>query len=104
MTKTWDESRKDCQERRADLAIITTKAELDFVTRRYGVIWIGLSDKTQEGQWKWVDGTDLVGPGFWQEGEPNNHEGREDCVEASQSARAWNDVPCNRKFSWVCED
>lgn len=97
-------SRKDCRERQADLVIITTKAELDFVKKTYAITWIGLSDKQQEGKWKWVDGTDLVGGGFWQAGEPNNSDGNEDCVEVSRSASAWNDAPCDRRFAWVCED
>lgn len=83
--------------------IITTKAELDFVKRSYGVTWIGLS-RSGDGTWKWVDGTNLVGAGFWQDGEPNNVDGDEDCVEVSRSAAAWNDVPCSRQFSWVCEE
>ncbi|XP_070768269.1 CD209 antigen-like protein C [Enoplosus armatus] len=103
VTKTWENSRKDCQERGANLATIATRSELDFVTRSHGITWIGLSDKEQENKWKWVDGTDLVGTGFWQDGEPNNSDGNEDCAEASRSAMAWNDVPCSRKFSWVCE-
>lgn len=103
VTKNWANSRKDCQERGADLVIITTKEELDFVKRSYGVTWIGLS-RHQGDSWKWVDGTDLVDDGFWQDGEPNNADDEEDCVEVSREASAWNDVPCSRRFSWVCED
>ncbi|XP_042346025.1 C-type lectin domain family 4 member E-like [Plectropomus leopardus] len=102
VTKTWEASRKDCKERGADLVIITTKEELDFVSKTYAVTWIGLSDKEQENTWKWVDGTDLVGK-FWQVGEPNNSDGNEDCAEVSRSAKKFNDVPCDRRFSWACE-
>lgn len=84
--------------------IITTKDELDFVKRSYSVTWIGLSRGEEEDTWKWVDGTNLVGKGFWQDGEPNNVDGDEDCAEVSRDTAAWNDVPCSRKFSWVCED
>ncbi|XP_076593925.1 CD209 antigen-like protein C [Chaetodon auriga] len=103
VTKTWENSRKDCQERGADLVIITTRDEMDFVKRSYGVTWIGLF-RGKEDTWKWVDGTELKGRGFWQDGEPNNVDGEENCAEVSRSAAAWNDVPCSRKFSWVCED
>lgn len=84
--------------------IITTKAEQDFVSGRNGVSWIGLHRGESEDEWKWVDGTGLVDHGFWQKDEPNNSDGEEDCVEVSSAAMAWNDVPCKRKFSWVCED
>ncbi|XP_037642044.1 CD209 antigen-like protein B isoform X1 [Sebastes umbrosus] len=103
VTKTWESSRKDCKERGADLAIITSHEELNFVSKLYGVTWIGLSDRAQENKWKWVDGTDLVGDGYWQDGEPNNSDGNEDCAEVSRSAKRFNDVPCERKFSWACE-
>lgn len=83
--------------------IIDTKDEMDFVKRSYGITWIGLHRADNGLSWKWVDGTEMVGDGFWQEDEPNNADGMEDCVEASRSAAAWNDVPCSRKFSWVCE-
>nr|XP_046256623.1 C-type lectin domain family 17, member A-like [Scatophagus argus] len=104
LSKTWTNSRKDCQERGADLVIITTKAELDFVSRSYGVTWIGLRRTEQEHQWKWVDGSNFEEERFWQPGEPNNVDGQEHCAEVSRDAAALNDVPCSRKFPWVCED
>lgn len=101
--KTWEASRNYCQQQGADLVIIDTREELNFVKKTYSIIWIGLSREEHGNMWKWVDGTMLVGDGFWQEDEPNNADGEEDCVELSRGASAWNDVPCNRKFSWVCE-
>lgn len=83
--------------------IITTKEELEFVVRSFPVTWIGLSDLETENKWKWVDGTDLIGDGFWQEGEPNNKKDSEDCVEVSRAAKRFNDVPCGNRFSWACE-
>ncbi|KAJ4931487.1 hypothetical protein JOQ06_025782 [Pogonophryne albipinna] len=59
-SKTWQGSRQDCQARGADLAIITTQEELNFLSRTTAISWIGLSDMVQEGEWKWVDGTDLL--------------------------------------------
>ena len=101
---TWKGARKDCQQKGADLVIITTRDEMDFVKSSFAVTWIGLSRHEHEDKWKWVDGTFLDGDGFWQDGEPNNSDGEEDCVELSRSATAWNDVPCKQRFPWVCED
>ncbi len=81
--------------------VIETKAELDFIKKSY-VVWIGLYRGEKENEWKWVDGTDLVGTGYWKRGEPNNSDGEEDCVEIAASR--WNDAPCTRRFSWACEE
>lgn len=82
---------------------ITSRQELDFVKTHRGIAWIGLTRASDGHSWVWVDGTPLETYGFWQDGEPNNADMEEDCVEISREASAWNDVPCSRLFSWVCE-
>lgn len=104
MTKNWDKSKKDCEDRGAHLVIINSQDEQDFVSRFYDRIWIGLSDKNAESNWTWVDGTHLMGDGFWQDGEPNDDHGFEDCVEVSRGGGGWNDMPCSSRLSWVCEE
>lgn len=83
--------------------IITTDDEQNFVTTLISNnrAWIGLSDIEEEGKWKWVDGTEVGGGGFWQPGEPNS-EGHEDCAESHSNGK-WNDVPCSLRKSWICE-
>ncbi|XP_053183583.1 C-type lectin domain family 4 member F-like [Scomber japonicus] len=102
VSKSWDKSKKDCEDRGAHLAIINSRDEQDFVSKFYDRTWIGLSDKDLEGHWKWVDGTDLVGDGYWQEGEPNNDRNIEHCAEVSRKGGGWNDMPCSERLSWVC--
>ncbi|XP_076610606.1 CD209 antigen-like protein D [Chaetodon auriga] len=62
--RTWTASRRFCQSRGADLVIINSKEEHDFVRElnEAGASWIGLQAvKTyqwqQELEWKWVDGS-----------------------------------------------
>ncbi|KAJ8260441.1 hypothetical protein GJAV_G00182180 [Gymnothorax javanicus] len=61
--KIWTESRNDCIKRGADLVIIKSKEEQDFISRNsiYNYYWIGLSDTVTVGTWLWVDGSPLQG-------------------------------------------
>ncbi|KAJ8372140.1 hypothetical protein AAFF_G00294240 [Aldrovandia affinis] len=69
--KNWNDSRSDCLKQGADLVIIESKDEQDFISkhRRDEVYWIGLSDSETEGTFLWVDGTPLQeDKAFWSEG------------------------------------
>ncbi|XP_043968993.1 uncharacterized protein LOC122828952 isoform X2 [Gambusia affinis] len=60
--KTWNESRKDCLERGADLVIINSREEQNFLREFRERLWIGLTAGSGSGrdrEWKWVDGTRL---------------------------------------------
>ncbi|KAM6954794.1 uncharacterized protein PEZ65_023402 [Lycodopsis pacificus] len=109
---SWEESRKDCRDKGADLVIIDSLQEQEFlssvVTRRS---WIGLSDRDDEGTWKWVDGTPLT-EAYWGLDEPNNgggdpRSGEEDCAEIVVGRNAeinWNDLRCDNSRHWICEN
>ncbi|XP_076874401.1 uncharacterized protein LOC143524743 isoform X1 [Brachyhypopomus gauderio] len=101
--KTWSESRQDCRERRADLVIINSRQEQEFMFEMVSNTraWIGLTDVDTEGTWKWVDGSRPPNTGYWNKGEPNNL-GNEDCGEILMS-EGWNDWFCSNKNKWICE-
>ncbi|XP_053335468.1 CD209 antigen-like protein C [Clarias gariepinus] len=103
-TKTWDESKQDCRNKGADLVIINSKEEQEFILKQLGCsswAWIGL--KVTEGAWKWIDGTPVV-TAYWDEGEPNNKDNA-DCAEISTvpNKKGWKNMPCTYKKLWVCE-
>ncbi|XP_030643624.1 C-type lectin domain family 4 member E-like [Chanos chanos] len=103
--KTWSESRQDCREKGADLVIINTKEEQEFLTSLKANVWIGLTDSVTEGNWNWVDGKPLTTE-YWMAGEPNNVK-EEDCVEIlgppKNDEKNWNDRSCDYKRKYVCE-
>ncbi|KAI4872587.1 hypothetical protein NFI96_025955 [Prochilodus magdalenae] len=112
--KTWKEGREDCRRRGADLVIITSREEQEFVEmiRNGQEAWIGLTDEVSENVWKWVDGSALS-TRFWFCEEPNDYDKNEDCVGTgftpqykqcgSNKISTWNDYPCSTQIRWMCE-
>ncbi|KAI7793398.1 putative CD209 antigen-like protein E [Triplophysa rosa] len=99
--KSWSDSREDCKQREADLVIINSKEEQEFMqnaTAVYGyyTFWIGL--RKEEGLWKWIDETTLT-TSFWINGYPRfyNH------YCARTSSQGWSDFSCDDMYGWICE-
>ncbi|KAM9449864.1 CD209 antigen-like protein C [Clarias gariepinus] len=110
-TKSWTESRQDCRDKGADLVIINSREEQEFISKQKVnnkvQAWIGLSDRETEGEWKWVDGTPLTTEKnikFWANKEPNGGAG-ENCAEFYSGAAGnfCNDKKCSVKLNWICE-
>ncbi|XP_020511675.1 CD209 antigen-like protein E [Labrus bergylta] len=110
-TKTWEGSRQDCRDNDADLVVVDSFEEQEFLTNNIKTdTWIGLSDRDNEGTWKWTDDTPLT-RGYWWTGQPDNgggdpNWGEEDCVHfgAGKKKEAnWNDLRCDVSKLWICE-
>uniref|UniRef100_A0A673A6Q2 C-type lectin domain-containing protein n=1 Tax=Sphaeramia orbicularis TaxID=375764 RepID=A0A673A6Q2_9TELE len=104
VTGSWETARNNCRNKSADLLIINTKEEKDFISGFNRRCWIGLSDREQEGTWTWVDGSPVT-LSFWDTGEPNDalEFSGEDCAEMLLYSR-WNDLNCNDDRPWICEN
>ncbi|XP_047200502.1 macrophage mannose receptor 1 [Hippoglossus stenolepis] len=105
---SWPDSRHYCQEVKAELASIHSRAEVEFIRNlnytKHHNIWIGLTRDRNFG-WGWTDKTSL---GFlnWAPSEPNMafHPGdvaEENCVEMYGDGR-WNDNNCLQKRGFAC--
>ncbi|XP_037401968.1 macrophage mannose receptor 1-like [Pygocentrus nattereri] len=104
--KSWQGAREDCVERGADLVSIHTAMEEIFIAEytKGKTQWIGLSKNPLEGDYSWSDGSSLSHSN-WGPGEPNDHSGRENCVEmvtTQNGTSFWNDINCEAHQDWVC--
>ncbi|XP_041036056.1 CD209 antigen-like protein E isoform X3 [Carcharodon carcharias] len=100
----WESAKQQCESQNSHLIIINTEQEQNFIKKSIennpGDYWIGLTDRESEGNWKWVDGTQ-VSFTQWYEGEPNNSKGNENCAIIRRTD--WNDVSCTDHFLFICE-
>ncbi|XP_063333336.1 CD209 antigen-like protein C [Pelmatolapia mariae] len=103
--KSWEESRQNCLQKSANLIIINSQEEQNFVNQLKKHLWIGLTDSQTEGTWKWVDGTQVT-KSYWNQGnkEPNG-DTKENCgeIDVYNSNDSWNDAPCSIAKFWICE-
>ncbi|CAL8384873.1 unnamed protein product [Gadus morhua 'NCC'] len=105
--KSWGAAQEDCVSRGARLVSINLQAEEEFLSlyTKGTSKWIGLSHNPTAGGYTWTDGSP-VSHTNWGPGEPNDHEGRENCVEMVSSANGtlswWNDLNCDAHQDWIC--
>uniref|UniRef100_A0A8C4GL98 C-type lectin domain-containing protein n=1 Tax=Dicentrarchus labrax TaxID=13489 RepID=A0A8C4GL98_DICLA len=108
---SWETGRQDCRDRGGDLVIIDSSEEQEFLTKNITKeTWIGLTDRDNEGTWKWIDKTPLT-LAYWARGQPDNgggdpQWGEEDCAHFTVNGETeanWNDRLCDVSFQWICE-
>ncbi|KAM7400356.1 hypothetical protein PAMA_004850 [Pampus argenteus] len=102
--KTWFQARDYCRAIGGDLLSIHSANEL-FVGR-HGKAWIGLHIADPNIGYVWSDGSP-VNFKHWMEGEPNNFNNAESCVELRiydvHDSGSWNDVHCDSYNDWLCQ-
>uniref|UniRef100_A0A8C5BXX1 C-type lectin domain-containing protein n=1 Tax=Gadus morhua TaxID=8049 RepID=A0A8C5BXX1_GADMO len=103
---SWNESREFCVSRGADLVVVDSKEEMDFISRLYNVyFWLGATDAAGEGTWRWVDGTGLsLDDPSWSGGRPQGGVDR-NCLRRAwaQNQYKWTDVSCDYTSWGLCE-
>eukprot|EP00392_Amoebophrya_sp_AT5.2_P019048 g19740.t1 len=94
-----------CNRYGATLATIQTDFQnYDALTSLVGKRWpyIGANDRKKEGRFVWTSDGKKVEKKFWNRGEPNNWNKREDCAVRRARNGKWNDINCSRKRDFVC--
>nr|XP_033957993.1 C-type lectin domain family 10 member A-like [Pseudochaenichthys georgianus] len=100
--KTWEEAREDCKGENSDLAVAHIPAEKNDIIDKYSPFssgtngfWIGL--RVEDGEWKWVDGSDLTDSSFNAEAA----DGR--CAISVLRENNWVSVSCGDHKQWICQ-
>ncbi|CAH1774399.1 unnamed protein product [Owenia fusiformis] len=104
--KSWFAARKYCMDHGGDLTSINSIDENHFLTAWTGKtsndkLWIGLNELELDG-YKWSDGspTSLV---IWAEGEPNDYNFGQRCVDLYAFNGFWNDDNCGDPLGFICK-
>ncbi|RUS71917.1 hypothetical protein EGW08_020330 [Elysia chlorotica] len=104
--KNFSAAEADCEETQGTLATALDEKEQTFVSSLKGAtekIWLGLSDTTVEGKFRWANGL-LLSYSNWKKGEPNDHGSfGEDCVQMDADGK-WKDSNCNdHDLKYICK-
>ncbi|XP_026181715.1 ladderlectin-like isoform X2 [Mastacembelus armatus] len=105
---TWPDAEKNCLLQNGWLASVLDAEENAVIqkvisdAKGTGLIWLGGHDITQEGKWKWIDGTPFTYT-KWRPGQPDNWQGNEDCLHLNAEGKwFWNDLDCQTPLPSVC--
>jgi len=117
----WETAKKRCEELGGHLAFMETEVENNYIRGIVGnsfadkdlnldedQLWLGGTDEKKEGEWVWLNGSQIQAP-FWYQAtkEPNNLNGNEHYLSIILFAPAgtdnWNDSLPTKNYYPVCE-
>jgi hypothetical protein len=103
---TWVEAAASCQELGWHLATPADDQQQEglwtYAEPEDGVFWLGLTDREYEGQWAWIDGTE-VGYDSWDYGEPNDSDYYGEDCGLLRGDGYWDDRHCDNTYGYACE-
>ncbi|XP_059894660.1 C-type lectin domain family 4 member C-like [Gadus macrocephalus] len=103
--ESWKNSRELCVSYGADLVVVDSEEEMDFINIEGKSYWFGATDEASEGLWRWVDGTVLSADNpYWFSG---HRDGGKDmnCLMRvfEENTHKWTDESCEESNYALCE-
>ena len=108
---TWQQAERRCEWKGGHLAVIESSTENFLLysamkAKGYENAYFGYSDKSSDGNWKWVNGTSTAYTN-WHSGEPNNQDGIEHYAMFYEKFQdgTWNDADgiIDAGCAYICE-
>ncbi|XP_060905961.1 C-type lectin domain family 4 member M-like [Labrus mixtus] len=106
---TWIKSQEECQKFTADLVVIESQEEQEFINNHTEVYhddihgyWIGLRKEDWTESWMWLDGSNLTAV-YWRAQPANN---RLNCALTSPHGdpqAKWRKTSCDMRNRFICE-
>ncbi|XP_078107872.1 brevican core protein [Sander vitreus] len=103
--QSWEAAEQHCRMCGGHLLSVMTPEEQDYINDKYREYqWIGLNDRTIEGDFRWSDGNPLLYEN-WFRGQPDSYflSGEDCAVMVWHDGGRWSDVPCNYHLSYTCK-
>uniref|UniRef100_A0A8C2Z1K3 Brevican n=1 Tax=Cyclopterus lumpus TaxID=8103 RepID=A0A8C2Z1K3_CYCLU len=99
--QSWEAAEQHCRLCGGHLLSVMTPEEQDHVNEYQ---WVGLNDRTIEGDFRWSDGNPLLYEN-WFRGQPDSYflSGEDCAVMVWHDGGRWSDVPCNYHLSYTCK-
>ena len=101
-TKTWQDADTFCEGRGGHLASIKSEKEQQEIsmTSQGDPVWVGGSDKKEEGTWSWSDGSNFSFTN-WEAGYGNRGE-NSNCLRSE--GLKWIDASCDSHRAFICQN
>ncbi|XP_046704132.1 natural killer cells antigen CD94-like isoform X2 [Silurus meridionalis] len=100
----WQDSRKACQDRGGDLAVVHNETVQAYLSMRRGLLfWIGLHYAETEQQWIWIDNTTLT-MSFWATSKrPEKPKDHCALLHGRTNSSNWHSYPCHAISQYICQ-